>query len=131
MWTGSFVDREFVGNVFSGKELVDMEFVNNGFVDEMFGELFVEVFMGKEFFHNDGFVDEMFVELFVEGFMGREFFHIDRFVDGMFVELFVELFMGKEFFHKGFVVMDYFNREVGGEEFLGRRVKDDWMRVEQ
>ena len=78
-----FIDREFVGDVFRGKELVDMEFVNNGFVGEMFGELFVEVFMGKEFFH------------------------------------------------KGFVAMDYFNKEVGGTEFLDRRIKDDWMRVEQ
>ena len=83
MWTGGFVDREFVSNLFSGKELVDMEFVINGFVGEMFDELFVEVFMGKEFFH------------------------------------------------KGFVAMDYFNKEVGGVEFLGRRIKDDWMRVEQ
>ena len=83
MWTGSFVDREFVGNVFSGKELVDMEFVNEGFVGEMFDELFVEVFVGKEFFH------------------------------------------------KGFVAMDYFNKEVGGAEFLDGGIKDDWMRVEQ
>jgi hypothetical protein len=27
--------------------------------------------------------------------------------------------------------MDYFNKEIGGTEFLDRRIKDDWMRVEQ
>ena len=39
--------------------------------------------------------------------------------------------MAKEFFHEGFVAMDYFNKEIGGTEFLDRRIKDDWMRVEQ
>ena len=73
--------------MFSDKELVDREFVNEGFVDEVFDEVF----------------DEMFVEVFIV----------------------------KEFFYRGFVAMDYFNKEVGGTEFLDRRIKDDWMRVEQ
>jgi hypothetical protein len=79
----SFVNNGFVGNMLSGKELADMEFVNEGFVGEMCDEVFVEVFMGKKFFH------------------------------------------------EGFVAMDYFNKEIGGDEFLDRRIKDDWMRVEQ
>ena len=31
------------------------------------------------------------------------------------------MFVDKEFFHKGF----------GGSEFLDRKIKDDWMRVER
>ena len=51
-----------------------------------------------------------------------------EFVNKEFVD---EVFVDKEFFHKGFVAMDYFNKEVGGTEFLDRRIKDDWRRVEQ
>jgi hypothetical protein len=51
--------------------------------------------------------------------------------DEVFGGVFVEVFFVKEFFHKGFVAMDYFNKEVGGAEFLDGGIKDDWMRVEQ
>ena len=42
-----------------------------------------------------------------------------------------EVFVDKEFFHKGFVAMDCFDKGFGGSEFLDRKIKDDWMRVER
>ena len=49
--------------------------------------------------------------------MDKEFVK-KEFVDKVFVD---KEFFDKEFFDKGFV----------GGEFLNRKIKDDWMRVEQ
>ena len=51
--------------------------------------------------------------------------------DEVFDEVLDEVFVDKEFFHKGFVAMDYSDKEFGGSEFLDRKIKDDWMRVER
>ena len=37
---------------------------------------------------------------------------------------------GEGIFEKRFATKD-FGKEIGGAEFLDRRIKDDWMRVEQ
>ena len=90
LWTGSFVNKGFVDNVFGDKELVDGEFVNKGIVDEVFNEVFdevfggvfVEVFIVKEFFHK-GFAA---MDCFNKEVGGAEFFDGGIKVDWMRVE---------------------------------------------
>ena len=58
---------------------------------------------------------------------------IKEFVDKEFVnkEFIDKVFLDKEFFHKGFVGMECFDKGFVGSKFLDRKIKDDWMRVEQ